>query len=74
MKSIKEYSQEMYDIRNRMLTEAHTAKYYTVKQSIALLKKNLEEIENAYCQNRERSPVCPEPSYQIPLRADVYRG
>ena len=46
MKSLKEYSQEMYDIRNKMLTEAHTAKYYTVKQSIALLKKNLEEIEN----------------------------
>ena len=46
MKSIKEYSQEMYDIRNRMITEAHAAKYYTVKQSIALLKKNLEEIEN----------------------------
>ena len=46
MKSIKEYAQEMYDIRNRMLTEAHVAKYYTVKQSIALLKKNLEGIED----------------------------
>ena len=42
MISLNEYSQEISDIRNRILTEAHSAKYYTVKQSIALLKKNIE--------------------------------
>lgn len=46
MISLNEYSQEISDIRNRILTEAHSAKYYTVKQSIALLKKNIEGLES----------------------------
>ena len=46
MISLNEYSQEIFDIRNRILTEAHSAKYYTVKQSIALLKKNIEGLES----------------------------
>jgi hypothetical protein len=46
MKHLNELLNEAYDIRNRMITEGSSVKYYTVKQSIKLLKDQLKEIES----------------------------
>ena len=50
MRRIKEYINEALLLENddvlfKIVNESHSAKYYTVKQAIALLKKNLEGIE-----------------------------
>ena len=46
MKHLNEILTEAYDIRNRMISEGSSVKYYTVKQSIKLLKDQLKEIES----------------------------